>query len=140
MIGTIVVGAIAAVVSIGLLMGGAAVAFTYIRNSAPVQSGPPEALQLRVAELELKIEGMPSLWEEERKRAKRAHQAAESARRLADEKLEEIEEIIAENGSVPVEHEERGEEQRVLPLRKNMGVAPQEGIEERFHAIEHLLK
>jgi len=139
MISTIVVSAIAAVLSIGLLMGGAAVAFTYIRNNMPVQTGPPEALQLRVAELELKIEGMPSLWEEERKRAKRAHQAAESARRSAEEKLGEVEELIAEHGGVPDEHEVGGEDQRLLPLRTNMGTPATPGIEDRVAAVAHLL-
>jgi len=139
MIWTIVVSAFAGVISIGLLMGGAVVGLTYIRNNAPVQTSPAVGLEVRVSELEVKIQSLPSLWEEERKRAKRSQQAAEAARKSANEKLEEIEEILEQNGDVSGEHEARGEQGELLPLRANMGVLATPGIEERVAAVAHLL-
>jgi len=139
MISTIVVSAIAAVVSIGLLIGGTAVAFTYIRANAPVQTSPPVGLEVRVSELEVKIQSLPSLWEEERKRAKRSQQAAEAARRSTDEKLEEIEALISEGADVSGEHEEGVHILDVQPVRKNMGVPATPGVEDRLAAVAHLL-
>jgi len=139
MIWTIVVSAVAVIVTVGVLMGGATVAFTYIRSNAPVSESPQDALQLRVAELEVKVQALPSLWEEERKRAKRAQGAAESARRSAEEKLEEVEEIIAEHGHVPAGDGDGSEQRELLPLRRNMGVSAQAGIEDRVAAVAHLL-
>jgi len=111
----------------------------YMRRIIGAESSPQGALEVRVSELEVKIQSLPSLWEEERKRAKRSQQAAETARRSADEKLEEVQELIEEHGDLPAVNENGSDGQRVQPLRTNMGISPTPGIEERVAAVAHLL-
>lgn len=140
MIGTVVGIAVVAVLSIALLVGGAAALYVYIRRNLAVERNPREALELRVAELELQIKALPSLWEEERKRAKRAQGAANAARRDVEEKLEQIEAFNAETGDLRPPDEAGFPEDGVLPVRTNMGTAPVEGLQDRAAAVAHLMR
>jgi len=65
--------------------------------------------------------------------------AAETARRSTEEKLEEIQDLISENGDVPGVDADGSEPPRVLPMRTNMGVPITPGIEDRVAAVAHLL-
>lgn len=60
-------------------------------SSPPTGTGEaPEPLALRVAELEIKVAELPSLWEHERARAERAADSARKARKSAEKKLAKI--------------------------------------------------
>jgi len=147
MISTVVGIAVVVLLSFSVLMGGGATLFMYLRRQIVSERGPQSTVQDRLsaiegayAALELQVRGLPSLWEDERKRAKRSHDAANTARRSAEEKLEEIEELIeSANGILPTDGEGIPD-QGVLPLRSNMGVPATPGLKERAAAVEHLLR
>ena len=139
MLTTIIAVAVSAVVGICSLIGAFVWAFTYLRRNPPLESSSQSGQELRIAELELQIKGLPSLWEEERLRAKRSQQAAEAARKSAEEKLEQVAGLIEEGTDVLSLDERRSEEGRVPTVRQNMGVAPTPGIEDRLAEVAHLL-
>lgn len=61
------------------------------KPAAPVKPPTDAKLEARLAAVEVKVEALPSLWEEERSRAERAHAAARAARSSAQKKLDELE-------------------------------------------------
>lgn len=140
MISTVVGVAVVVVLGVSLLSAGAATLFLYLRKTIIAESTPRGALEDRVTTLELQVAGLPSLWEDERKRAKRYNDAAKQARKAADEKLEEIEEIVASNGELPGEHAPAGAQLEMQPVRTNMGVAPASDLAERAAAVEWLVR
>jgi len=147
MISTIVVSAIAVVVSLGLLGGGAAALFVYLKRNLsdgkPAGQAPEAVMAgygMRLAELEITVKGLPSLWEEERKRADRAADSARKARASAEEKLAEVEEIIEANEGVPGLDEPAELELQLQPMRANMGVPAEAGLQERVAAVAHLMR
>jgi hypothetical protein len=139
MIPTIIAVAVSAVASICLLMGASVAAFSYLRRNPPLERSSNSGLELRIAELEIQIKGLPSLWEEERLRAKRSQQAAEAARKSAEEKLEQVAGIIDEEPDVLNLDDRRSEQSELSQMRQNMGVTPQAGIEDRLAEVAHLL-
>jgi len=147
MISTILVIGGVAVVSASLLGGGAAALYVYIRkNLAPrsTEGRAPEPLLvehgMRISELEITVKGLPSLWEEERKRAKRAADAARKARESADQKLDEIEALIEESADIPGINAAGGPEPEMQRVRPNMGVPADPGLQDRAAAVAHLLR
>ncbi len=136
-----VVGSVAAITVALLVLGAAVVAvFVYLRRELHVETDPKEALELRVATLELQIQEFPSLWEEERKRAKRSQQAANAARKDAEEKLEEVAELLEAGEQLPIEYGEGVEEAGVQPMRTRLGDPPAADRVERVAAIAHLMR
>lgn len=80
------------------LLGGAVAAGAIIERR---QRPPVVPLEARVASLEVKVEGLPSLWQEERERAQRALGAARAARRSFEGRSQpgdEPDDVLASNG------------------------------------------
>jgi len=126
--------------SVLALMAGLAVLLTYLRGNSTPASDHQVGLGERVAELEVLVRGLPSLWEEERQRAKKHADAAKTAQRDAARKLEQVEEIIEAAEQVPGLDEATGGEremQRVLP---RLAGSAQPGQEDRVAAIAHLMR
>ena len=140
MIPTALAIALIILVSISLLAVGAVGLFLYLRKTIGGQTPPEVAYEGRLTRLELKVAGLPSLWEDERARSKRNNDAAKAARKVADEKLQQIEELIEEAGSVPQFDENGSDQIEMQPMRSNMGVTPTSGIENRVAEIAHLLR
>ena len=93
--GTAIIVASAAVLLLGISGLGVVVWAISSRRTAAGKA-PESPLEARVAALEIKVAGLPSLWESERKRveqhAERARKAEKSARRIREEIEEEPEE------------------------------------------------
>ncbi len=126
--------------SVLALMAGVAVLLTYLRSNSTPASDHQAALGERVAEMEVLVRGLPSLWEEERNRAKKHADAAKQAQRDAQKKLDEVAEIIEAVEQVPGLDAPGGGEvemQRVLP---RLGGPAQPGQENRVAAIAHLMR
>jgi len=140
MISTVVGVTSIVVLGIAMLSAGAAMLFLYMRRTILRETSPRLDLEVRMTTLELQVAGLPSLWEAEKKTAKRASDSGKKARKDAQRKLEEVEELIESGADLREDNGERGEQPSLFPVRRNMGVAPQEGIEDRFAAIEHLLR
>jgi len=88
----------AVILTFAMFLVGVAALFTYLRGQQEPRNGNGVALETRVASLEVKIEGLPSLWEEERRRVERSADAARKARDAADRKLAAIAESEEEGG------------------------------------------
>jgi len=95
---------------------------------------------IRISELEVLTAGMPSLWEDERKRAKRDADSARKARQFAEEKLEQVEELIAENTELPLGDGEGGGAREMHPVSTGLAPDHEPGIEDRVAAVAHLLR
>jgi len=136
-----ILGSIAgAVVGLLALAAGMVGILTYVRREFPRENTDRLHHEERITSLELKVEGLPSLWEAEKKTAKRAADAAKKARKDASEKLEEIEEIVASNGELPGEYAAAGAEAEMHPVRTNMGMAPASDLAERAAGVEWLMR
>jgi len=139
-----IIAASGAVVLSLLILGSAATAlFVYLRRVLAVEKphgNDLESLSARVADIEIQVKGLPSLWEDERKRAKRDADAARKARSVAEEKLAEVEELLETHGEIPGGHEEVLDRQGVLPLSARLGDPPASDKQERIAAIAHLLR
>ena len=131
-----------------LLGMGAAGLLVYLRRSLPAPTSPGdhlETLYARLASIEVKVEGLPSLWKEERERSKRAQETARKYRSDAEDRLEEVQDLIAEHGA---ESGERlrdpdatgGEEGGVYPVRPSLGDPPASDLDARVEAVAHLLR
>jgi len=140
MVTTILVSIGAVTFSLLVLGGGAAALFTYLRQNIPEKATGFEHAEARIAALEVKIEGFPSLWEEERKRAKRSQDSARKSHEAAASKLEEVQELIDENANVPTLDGVRGEEGEVHYMPPRLGDAPAPDVADRVAAIAHLLR
>ena len=129
-------------ITLALLVLGASVvgAFVYLRQTTVPASTGQAGLEERVAGLEVTVRGLPSLWEEERQRAKKHADAAKTANRDAARKLEEVAEIVEAVEQIPGLDEAGGgqiEMQRVLP---RLAGTAQPGQEDRVAAIAHLMR
>lgn len=140
MISTVIAGSIAAVFALGVLGLGAAALFWGIRHTMAVQNAPAASLEGRLAAVELKVDGLPSLWEEERKRAKRSQDSARKAREDADSKLAAIAEYEQSAGDVRGGDEGGGEEVEMHHVLPRLGPPTEPGVDERVAAIAHLLR
>ena len=96
-------------------------------------------MEERLTHLELKVEGLPSIWENHEKRARRAQDAAKKARNDASEKLDQLEEILESSEIVSAEHENGLDSQRMLPMSTGVGTPLAPDLQERFDAVRHLL-
>lgn len=132
------IGAI--VLLLGLFGGSAVALFAYLPKILTLRNDPGDALEIRVAELELKVLALPSLWEEERKRALRAQDAGRKSRKDAEDKLEEVQELIEANLAVPGVDEALGDQHELHPVPTRLGDAPAADKRERVAAIAHLLR
>jgi len=132
--------AVVVVLGVSLLSAMAAMLFLYMRRTILRETSPRLDLEVRVTSLEMKVQGLPSLWEAERKTAKRASDSGKKARKDAQRKLEKVEELIESGADLRPDNGDGGEPSEVLQMRRNMGVAPEAGIHDRAAAIEHLLR
>lgn len=125
--------AIAAVLALlALGAGSSAVTLTYLgrkprkrKAAEEVPSGYLEGLYGRVAALEVKVDGLPSLWEEERERARkhseRAQAAERSARKLREES-DEDEDPEFDLDDVREFHANGGGESRMHAVSEGLGI------------------
>jgi len=89
-----------------------------------------EELSSKLAALETTVKGLPSLWEEERERAKKHADRASAAYRGAESILTAIEaedEDAGEDPDVYGDDEERGGDEGVRPLHDGVGVSAPAG-------------
>jgi len=80
-----------------------------------------EALAARVAGLEVKVEALPSLWAEERERAKKHADRAGQAVRDLDARMAPSEDESDAYPELPSDDEVIGGPELVLPLREDVG-------------------
>jgi len=140
MTSTVVVSVAAIVVALLLLGAAAVAAFVYLRREftpAVADQGP---LELRVMQLELAVRELPSIWEDERKRAKRSADAARAARKSAEEKLEEVEELIEANEQLPLLDGTGSQADGVYDVPGGLAPAPDPGVAERVANVAHLMR
>lgn len=140
MMSTIIAGSIAAVVVLSLLGLMAAALFWGIRQTMSVENAPVASMEGRMAAMELTIAGLPSLWEEERKRAKRAQDSARKSREDADAKLLAIAEYEESGSELRPEYEEGGGEPEMHPVFPRLGATADPGLQARANAVAHLLR
>jgi len=143
MTSTVLVSVAAITLALALLGAGMVVAFVYLRREFAVEKphgSQLESLSARVAEIELQVKGLPSLWEDERKRAKRDADAARKARGVAEEKLAEVEALIEAGQELPLLNGEGGEAPGMQQVRVRLGDAPAPDKEARLQAVAHLLR
>jgi len=129
-------------ITLALLVLGAGVvgAFSFLRREALPPSAHQEGLGERVAELEVVVRGLPSLWEEERQRAKKQADSAKTANRDAARKLEEVEELIEANLALPGVDEAGGDQLELRPMSTRLGDPPTSDRRQRVEAVAHLLR
>lgn len=139
-IGTILVSVGAVVAGLLILAAGAVGLYVYLRQQSPPPSGHQEGLGERVAELEVLVRGLPSLWEEERQRAKKQADSAKQANREAARKLEEVEELIEAGLEIPGGNEAGSNPLEMQPMPTRLGDPPASDRRERVEAVAHLLR
>lgn len=140
MVVTIVAVSLAVVFTLGSLGLGTAAVLSVVRRTQHEVQAPSEALEVRIAALEVTVMGLPSLWEEERKRAKRAQDSARKDREHSETIREEIAEAIEGADELRDVDEEGSDIERVLGMRPNMGVPAVAGLHERAAAVAHLMR
>jgi len=140
MISTVVVTIGAVTLAILLLGASGAALLVYLRRELGSENslgGLVEQYGIRISQLEVSVEGLPSLWEEERRRAKRDADSARKAREHAEAKLEEVQELIKENAGLP---EPDGGDLELPEMRSRLGLPRQENHQDRVAAVAHLLR
>jgi len=140
MVWTIVAGVGAVILVLATSLAGVAALFTYLQRIKPPASAAGSALEARLAAVELTVMGLPSLWEDERRRSERARDASRKARDSADEKLEEVAELIESGADLRSVDGEGSEQTQLQLMRGNLGPAPDASLHERAAALEHLLR
>lgn len=113
---------------------GAGAAFAYLRPKSGGSSGSVEALRdlvtkqgVELAALQVTVQGLPSLWEEERDRANKAYARLRAAESSARRRAEEQE---AEAAGIPEVDVGGGPEQGVLPMHPSLDATPEADEEE----------
>jgi len=134
-----------AVITLALLVLGAGVvaAFAYLRSQMPeknVDGTVAEGFGARLAAVEIQVQGLPSLWEDERNRAKRDADSARKARKVAEDKLEEVEELIEAGLEPGGENATRSDQVEMQPMSTRLGDPPASDRRERVEAVAHLLR
>jgi len=119
-----VIGSVLATLSVCFGIAGG-VALYFLRKPKPtieperLSNGPEtayiEILASRIAELEVKMVGMPSLWEEERERSRKHADRAAAAYRSAEQVLDIIKGDGPEDGEDPDLHDGDGEGGGFMP-------------------------
>jgi len=140
MISTVVVSSVAVAVLLTLLLGGTAALFTYISRSLALTNAPGKAVEARLASLELTVKGLPSLWEEERKRAERAADSARKARTAAEKILAEVPELEPADEGVLTLDGAGSDEPEMRYVRPGLAPPIDKGFPDRVAAIAHLLR
>ncbi len=140
MLSTVVISVASITVALLLLGAGVVGAFVFLRREAQPPSSHETGLGERVAELEVLVRGLPSLWEEERQRAKKQADSAKAASRDAARKLEEVQEIIEANAEIPLGHAAGSDQFEMQPMPTRLGDPPQPDRAERVSAVAHLLR
>jgi len=146
-VGTILVAVGAIVAGLLILAAAAGALFVYIRReigSGKTAGSPMEEVVnghgMRIAQLEVTVKGLPSLWDEEVKRAKRSMDSARKARDSAEEKLDAVEELIAENMDVRENDGGGGREPSMQPVPSGLAPSHEADLEGRVAAVAHLLR
>lgn len=124
-----------------LVLGAAlAVAVKYLKAGPVAPSSHQEGLGERVAELEVAVRGLPSLWEEERNRAKKHADSAKQANREAARKLEEVAQLVEAELALPGGNAPGGDQLEMQPLSTRLGDPTSPDRAERVAAVAHLLR
>ena len=140
MTSTVVVSVASITLALLLLGAGVVGAFVFLRREAQPPSSHQEGLGVRVAELEVVVRGLPSLWEEERQRAKKQSDSAKSANREAARKLEEVEELIEAGLGIPGGDAAGGDQLEMQPVHTRLGDPTAPDRRQRVEAVAHLLR
>lgn len=140
MTSTVIAGSIAAVVALGFLMVAAAALFWAIRQTLAVENAPVVAVEGRLAALEVLVAGLPSLWEEERRRAKKAQDSARKSHEAANAKLQTILELEESGGELREVDEDGSGGLEMQPVLPRLGSPPDPGLHERAQAVAHLMR
>jgi len=114
-----------------VLSGIGAVLFVVLRRFERVEEAPRsdktpylQEIAVRLADLEVTVKGLPSLWEEERERAKQHADRAQTAYRSAEKILAAVDaEEEGEEGDEDLSgfDDDGGPSEGVLPLRDGVG-------------------
>lgn len=133
--------------ALALLGMGAAGLTVYLRRSQAATVAPGLVSESRLAVLEGKlaavevtVKGLPSLWEEERRRAKHSQDAARKDRASAEALREQVEEVLEAVDDVPDEHAAGGGGAGLQPMQPGVGDAAQSSLHERAASIAHLMR
>ena len=140
MTSTVVVSVASITFALLVLGAGVVGAFVFLRREAQPPSSHQEGLGVRVAELEVIVRGLPSLWEEERQRAKKQADSAKQANRESARKLEEVEELIEAGLEVPGGNAQGSDQFEMQPMHPRLGDPPTADRKERVEAVAHLLR
>ena len=137
---SLVIGLSSVILVIAVSCSGVAGLSLYLYGIFAEKNAPGEAMEVRVAQLEMRVEGLPSLWEEERKRAERSADSARKARASAQAKLDEVEEIIegATDEDVSFNDVRGSEEGPMQPVLPGLGGSTTEDINAKAEALKHL--
>jgi len=136
-----VVVSIGAIVLLLCLLGGSAVALlTYASKFFAPRNDVNDSMEVRMAALELRMDSLPPLWKEERDRAKRSADAARKARTDAENKLEEVQELIEANLAVPDVDEAHGDQREMFPVPTRLGDPTPSDRRARVQAVAHLMR
>jgi hypothetical protein len=137
---SLVVGLSSVILVIAVSVSGVAGLSAYLWRIFIEQNAPGEAMEVRIAKLEMEIKALPSLWEEERKRAERSADSARKARASAQSKLDQLEEIIEgeEDEEIPFDDAAGSRNRELQPVLPGLGGNATEGIHERAEALKHL--
>ncbi len=140
MISTVVVSGVAVAILLALMLGGAAALFTYISRTNALTNAPGKAMESRLASLEITVKGLPSLWEEERKRADRAADSARKARTAAEKILAEVGEVEDPGQGVPEFDGAGGEQLEMSYVRPGLASPIDPDFQNRVASVAHLLR
>jgi len=132
--------ALAIVFTLGSLGLGTVALLRVIASTNRESTAPTEAVEVRLAALEVTVQGLPSLWEEERKRAKRAQDSARKDREHSEQIRAELAEEVERVDEFSVPDGEGIEPERVQPMLRRLGGAPSEGLHERAQSVAHLMR
>ena len=141
MLSTVLV-AIAAVVGVLVLIGGGAAAAAMLVDTRRTIRAPKkvpstdqepylQTLAAKVAALEIKMEGLPSLWEEERERAKKHGDRAQQAVRDLEARLGEGAEESDASEDLSADDAARSALGLVPPVPEAVGDDPLAAVKER---------
>jgi len=115
-------------------------ALSYLRASERPSNDPQTTLGVRVAELEVIVRGLPSLWEEERERAKKHSNSAKAANRDAERKLEEVAELVASGVEAFGGDEAGSDPVGMQPVSTRLGDPTAPDRRQRVEAVAHLMR
>lgn len=143
MTSTVVVSIGAVTLALLVLGAGAAALFTYLRRefkSERASQVDHKHYESRIVALELQVQGLPSLWEDERRRAKQNNDSAKAARRAAEAKLDEVEDLLESREQLSFVDAEGGGAGEVQHVPSGLAPPADPSLAEKVAAVAHLMR